>query len=141
MLRLPIESTNNSLEAATITALSDDRFGTLTGDADCQVGTVLASGAFCEFSAIFAIPAGDFPGNHVNVFTGTVTDGDGNNDSATDNETIAYTDVLPDITVLKTGTPTSVRRPVAMLRLPIESPTTVWKRPRSPHSVMIGLAP
>jgi len=30
--------TNNSSEAVTITALSDDKFGTLTGDADCQVG-------------------------------------------------------------------------------------------------------
>ena len=50
--------TNNSTEAATITALSDDKFGTLAGDADCQVGTVLAGGASCSFSATFAIPAG-----------------------------------------------------------------------------------
>ncbi len=100
--------TNHSAEAAEITALSDDQFGTLAGDADCKVGTVLAGGASCSFEATFAIPAGDVPGTHVNVFTATVTDGDGNNDTATDSETVTYTDVLPDISVLKTVAPTSV---------------------------------
>ena len=56
--------TNNSAEAATITALTDDKFGTLAGDADCQVGTVLAAGGSCAFQATFAIPAGDYPGSH-----------------------------------------------------------------------------
>ena len=64
--------TNNSTEAATITALTDDKFGTLAGDADCQVGTVLAAGARCVFEATFAIPAGDFPTGHINIFTATV---------------------------------------------------------------------
>ncbi len=41
---------NNGLEAATISSLSDNVYGALTGDADCQVSTVLASGASCEFS-------------------------------------------------------------------------------------------
>ena len=100
--------TNNSTEAATITALSDDKFGTLAGDADCQVGTVLAGGVSCSFSATFAIPAGDYPGTHINIFTATGGDNDGNSDSGTDSETVTYTDVLPDITVTKTGLPTSV---------------------------------
>ena len=100
--------TNNSSEAVTITALSDDKFGTLAGDADCQVGTVLAAGASCSFEATFPIPAGDYPGSHVNVFTATVTDNDGNTGSATDDETVTYTEVLPDITVTKTANPTSV---------------------------------
>ena len=38
------EVKNNSVEAAEITVLSDDKFGPLAGDADCHVGTVLASG-------------------------------------------------------------------------------------------------
>jgi len=41
--------TNNSIEAAEITVLSDDKFGTLAGDADCQLGTVLVAGASCSF--------------------------------------------------------------------------------------------
>ena len=100
--------TNDAAEPGTITSLEDDRFGTLDGDADCAVGTVLLAGASCSFSATFAIPAGDHPGSHVDVFTAVVTDAQGNTDDATDDETITYTDVLPDITVTKTGSPTSV---------------------------------
>jgi len=91
-----------------ITSLSDDRFGTLAGDLDCAVGTELASGTSCSFEATFSIPAGDVPGTHVNVFTGSVEDADDNPASDTDDETITYTDVLPDITVTKTGSPLEV---------------------------------
>lgn len=100
--------TNNSLEAATITALNDDRFGALTGDADCQVGTILAGGASCSFDATFAVPAGDYPGSHVNTFTASASDDDGNTDTATANASVAYTDVLPSGTVSKLPVPASV---------------------------------
>ena len=100
--------TNNSTDAGTITALSDDQFGTLAGDEDCQVGTVLAAGASCSFEAIFSIPAGDFPGTHVNIFSVTVDDDDGNSNTETEDETVNYTDVFPDITVLKTAGVSSV---------------------------------
>ena len=99
---------NNSVEAARITALSDDKFGTLTGGTNCQVDTVLTGGASCSFAATFPVPAGNYGGSHTNVFSATVTDGDGNYATATEPETITYTDVKPDITVLKTGVPTSV---------------------------------
>jgi hypothetical protein len=100
--------TNNSAEAATITVLADDKFGTLAGDADCKVGTTLAAGATCTFAATFAVPAGDSPGSHTDVFSATASDDDGNTDTATDDATVAYTDVLPDISVTKTANPTSV---------------------------------
>jgi LPXTG-site transpeptidase (sortase) family protein len=100
--------TNLSSEDAVITLISDDKFGTLTGDADCQVGTVLSGSGSCTFDATFAVPAGDYPGSHVNTFTATVNDGDGNTDTATDDATVTYTDVLPDITVTKSANPTSV---------------------------------
>jgi len=104
--------TNNADEDATITDLSDNKFGTLTGDADCQLGTVLAAnGGSCQFKETFSIPAGDAGDTHVDTFSATVTDGDGNNDTATDDETITYTDVLPDISVTKTANPTSVLAP------------------------------
>ncbi|MBM3152632.1 MAG: sortase, partial [Chloroflexi bacterium] len=103
--------TNNSLEAATITALSDDRFGPLTGDADCQVTTVLAPLASCSFEATFAVPAGDFPGSHVDVFSATVSDGDGDTDTATNTATVTYTDVSPAAFVTKTADPTSIPEP------------------------------
>ena len=37
-------------EPVTITSLEDSVYGTLAGDDDCKVGTVLAAGASCEFS-------------------------------------------------------------------------------------------
>ena len=101
---------NTGTVPVTITSLSDDKFGTLAGDADCKaanpqaqppvVGTTLAAGAFCDFKATFAIPAGPFPGTHKNVFTATVKDDDGNTDTATDDEVITYTD-LPELTLVK----------------------------------------
>ena len=100
--------TNNASEPATITALSDDRFGTLTGDADCAVDTILAAGASCSFEATFAVPAGATGSTHVNVFTATAKDSQNNTDTATDNATVTRTDVLPDITVTKTANPTAV---------------------------------
>jgi uncharacterized repeat protein (TIGR01451 family) len=107
------EVTNNSTEAGTITVLSDNQFGPLTGDGDCQVDTVLAGGAFCSFEATFTIPAGDYPGSHLNVFSATVKDDDGNKDTDTDNEIVNYTDVLPDVTITKSADPTSVNEPGA----------------------------
>ena len=88
----------------TIASLSDDKFGTLTGDDDCKVGTVLAGGASCTFFATFAVPAGDYPGSHVDVFSATATYNT-TTVSDDDDETVTYTDVLPDITVTKTGDP------------------------------------
>lgn len=99
---------NNGDVSATITYLNDDEFGDLTGDADCQVGTVLGTGASCEFSADFEVPAGPVGGSHVNVFTATLTDGDQQEDTDTDDAEVSYSNVLPAITVTKTADPTSV---------------------------------
>ncbi|MBP6786366.1 MAG: DUF11 domain-containing protein [Candidatus Promineofilum sp.] len=101
--------TNNATEPATITSLTDDKFGTLAGDADCQVGTVLAAnGGSCTFDALFNVPAGDYPGSHTNVFTAKAEDPDGNESVADDPEEVIYTDVLPDISVTKSADPASV---------------------------------
>ena len=63
-------------EPVTITSLNDSVYGTLAGDADCQVGTVLAAGAECSFS-ITRWVEGDFSGpDHVNVFTAHADDND-----------------------------------------------------------------
>lgn len=100
--------TNNGNEDVAVSEITDDKFGTLAGDADCQVGTLIPANSYCEFEATFAIPAGDFPDVHVNVFSATVTDGDGNSDSDKDDASINYTDVMPDISVLKTSDKDSV---------------------------------
>ena len=69
---------NNGTVPVTITSLTDDKFGTLIGDADCQVGTELDPAESCTFSAIFAVPPGNYPGSHVNTFTTVAVDDDDN---------------------------------------------------------------
>jgi hypothetical protein len=44
--------TNTSDEEIGITSLDDDVFGSLSGDADCQVGTTLAIDASCSFTFV-----------------------------------------------------------------------------------------
>lgn len=83
--------TNSGSEEVEITSLSDDKFGNLTGDADCQVGTKLAAGTSCSFEEIFTVPSGSYPGSHVNVFTAEVKDPQENTDSASDDEVVTYT--------------------------------------------------
>jgi uncharacterized repeat protein (TIGR01451 family) len=75
--------TNTSNVTAAIDSLADDRFGTLAGDPDCQVGTLLAPGASCTFEATFLVkpdkvadPPQDTP-PHVNVFTACLVSGSG----------------------------------------------------------------
>ena len=70
--------TNTSTFPVTIESLADDAFGSLAGDDDCQLGTVLDAGAACSFEASFFVepdfvadPPQDTP-PHVNVFTGCI---------------------------------------------------------------------
>ena len=52
-----------------ITALDDSVYGTLSGDADCQVGTVLAPGGSCDFQQTFTVePEAGTSEDHVNTF-------------------------------------------------------------------------
>ena len=93
---------NNAAEAATITSLSDSKFGTLTGDTDCQVGaTLAANGGSCSFTATFPVPASDLLGSHANTFTAVATDPEGFADTATADATVTYTDVPPTVTLDK----------------------------------------
>src|SRR5262245_287984 len=60
-------TSNGQLE---ITALSDDVFGTLSGDTDCEVGTTLASGGSCSFTLTENL-SGSVGTHHIDVFTAT----------------------------------------------------------------------
>lgn len=95
----------SSKESVTITSLSDSVYGTLSGDADCQVGTVLSAGSSCEFS-ITRWVEGDSSGNaHKNVFTGKAKDNDGTEATDDDDATVGFTDVRPLVTMEKSVTP------------------------------------
>ena len=80
-------------EPVTITSLNDSVYGTLAGDADCKVGTVLAAGATCEFSFTKWVE-GDYSGpDHVNVFTAKAVDNDDTEATDDDDATVDFTNV------------------------------------------------
>jgi hypothetical protein len=97
-----------AVEAITITSLVDDRFGTLLGDDDCELGTVLEPGEFCAFQFTETLPGQDPGTTHINVVTAKATDDDGNEVSASDPATVTFTDVLPEVSIDKLAAPTSV---------------------------------
>jgi len=85
----------------TITSLDDVPFGPLTGDADCQVGTVLAAGASCDFAATFDVPAGGLGETFVNTFTVAAIDAGSTTGSGADDHAVTYSGVAPAVSVSK----------------------------------------
>ncbi len=70
-------------------------------------------------------------GTYDNDASITVMDNELNSASASDNQTVTVTDVMPDISVTKTADPTQYPRPAGMSPSPSWSRTTAWKPPRS----------
>ena len=107
--------TNNGAEAVDFDGLTDDMFGDISGDlSEDEAGTIpvtlpvsiAAGGSFtCYYQATIAGEAGT---SHVNTATATANDGEGGTDSASDDATVDFTDVLPDIAVTKTADVASV---------------------------------
>jgi hypothetical protein len=106
-----VNVTNNSAEPVQLTSLSDDKFGSLGGKGDCVVPQSLAAtgegGASYSCSFTESLSSLDLV-DHVNTVTAVGTDNEGNTDTETDDATVTFTDVLPDITVTKTANPTTV---------------------------------
>ena len=73
----------------------------LSGDADCQVDTLLAVGASCEFSETYFVAGDASDPNHVNVFTAVVKNGYDLSVTDNDNATVGFTDVAPTVTLDK----------------------------------------
>ena len=102
---------NTSAEPVTLNSLVDDVFGDLDGQGTCAVPQSLsASGQAgssygCSFSQLVS---GDYPGMHVDTVTAMAADDDGSTATAKDSAKVEFTDVLPDITVMKTVTPTTL---------------------------------
>ncbi|MCB0164077.1 MAG: hypothetical protein KDI79_07625 [Anaerolineae bacterium] len=99
--------TNLTAESLTITSIADDTYSVAGSDCASKVSTTLAGNGtvVCTFNAV--IPAGDAY-NKTNNVTVTVTDDEGQAVSKSDTTTITTLDILPDITVAVTRTPTSV---------------------------------
>jgi len=99
--------TNSGTIPVTITSHDNDVFGALLGDADCAVGTPLAAGESCTFDYTTTM-SGEPTDTDINYFTAHAVDADGNDATDTDDSSVNYTNVLPDISVVKTANPTHV---------------------------------
>jgi alpha-tubulin suppressor-like RCC1 family protein/archaellum component FlaG (FlaF/FlaG flagellin family) len=99
--------TNNSVEAVTLTSLSDSVFGDLNGQGTCVTGGVIAAGGSYS-CAITVFLSSDSLADHNNTATATATDNDGATDEASDSETVTFDNVAPAIRMTKTASPTSV---------------------------------
>ncbi|HQL40498.1 MAG TPA: hypothetical protein PKV95_13565, partial [Anaerolineaceae bacterium] len=125
---------NIGQEDVTLTSLVDSVFGTLAGDADCQVGTILVVGASCSFEAVFTIPPGNYPGEHVNVFTAIGQDDDQNDASDNDDAIVLYTEGTK--TVLGTNQPVTPGMNVAIGEL-VQYQVTLAVRPGGMENVIL----
>lgn len=105
-----VDVKNTSKEELTLTTLTDDKFGTLVGQGNCTVGQKIAPGATytCTFSLQVNGNAGT---SHVNTVTGKATDNEGNEAVDTGIATVRFTDVVPDLVVDKSVSPSELPEP------------------------------
>ncbi|MCB0172464.1 MAG: hypothetical protein KDJ97_18105, partial [Anaerolineae bacterium] len=102
--------TNHTAEDVTIDAIVDDTHDLTNSDCASKVGKVLtaSTSTVCTFSG--TIPNKDNI-TETNIITVTVSDDDGSSVSVADISTVTTFDVKPQLTVLKTASPTSLTEP------------------------------
>jgi len=113
-----VKNESNAQDPITITSIVDDKFGTLAGDADCKVGTVLQPGGSCNFTFVGAVN-GNAGYTHTNTVTVSVIDNDDATDSDSASATVTVTNTPGQIQVTKTATPTSVSEPGGLVRFDV----------------------
>jgi hypothetical protein len=98
--------TNTSPIAVTLTSLVDDKFGNLSGKGTCngtgnEYGSIAVNGTYsCSFTG--ALTAHNAGQTHINEVTASVTSSVGGA-SAKDTAKVTFTDVLPNISVVKSA--------------------------------------
>jgi uncharacterized repeat protein (TIGR01451 family) len=99
--------TNDSTIPVYLEVLDDDVFGDLDGQGDCSLPQTLDPGEWyeCEITELIS---GEPDETHVNEVTATAYDDDRNSDTDTDDATVTFTDILPEIEVYKDPSPDSV---------------------------------
>ncbi len=98
---------NIGVEDVTLTSLMDDQFGDLDAQGDCSIPqTILIGGSYsCSITAFLSA---DDLASHTNVVTATAVDDDGTQATGSDNETVTFEDVLPDISIAKSADDNSI---------------------------------
>jgi len=133
----------SAVDSVTISSLTDDRHGNLTGQGNCAVPRTIMPGGFyqCRFRATVSGTPGT---SETDIVTASGTDDDGVALSATDNATVTITNVLPTISIAKTANPTSVPEPggpvtftIVVTNTGIET-VTLTSLVDNPHGDLIG---
>ena len=99
---------NKAPENFTLTSLTDDKFGDLNGQGTCSVPQTIAAGATYACT-IKATLSSDLLKPHTNVVTATGNDPEKHVTSGTDDATVTFSDVLPNIKVTKSVVPTAIK--------------------------------
>ena len=97
---------NETPESFSLTSLVDDRFGNLNNVGTCAVPQAIASGGTysCSFSKLLG--SNDLV-THTNIVTASGVDPQQHPASASDDASVSFTDVLPDISLTKLASPTA----------------------------------
>ncbi len=105
-----VQIQNTGDENVTLDSLVDDIHGNLNGQGDCSVPqTIITGGSYsCSFVATVTGNAGD---SETDTITASVSDDDGNNVQGQDSATVNISDVLPEITLVKSASPDNVDEP------------------------------
>ena len=98
---------NTGVEDVALTSLTDTVFGNLAGAGTCVLPQIILVGDSytCTYTALLS---SDSLTNHTNVVTAVAEDDDQTPATATDDETVIFEDVAPEIRVRKTADPTLV---------------------------------
>lgn len=94
---------NTTGKSVKLDTLTDSIYGDLDGVGSCDTGgTILAGDVYaCSFTKAVSGDAGD---SHTNVVTASISNADGSA-SDDDDATVTVTDVLPQVSLVKTATP------------------------------------
>jgi len=96
-----ITVTNPSAEPVTLVSLVDTVFGDLNGLGTCAVPQTLAAGTGSYTCSFTVTLTGSAASPHTNTVTATGNDNDGGSTSTSDSETVTFTQVSPDLSILK----------------------------------------
>ncbi|NNL14669.1 MAG: hypothetical protein HKO82_13395, partial [Acidimicrobiia bacterium] len=120
-----VDVENTSLESVDLTALTDTDFGNLfvATNTTCATTTILAGATYsCSFDGTLT---GDASGpDHSNTATATAEDDEGNSVNDDDDAIVAFTDVVPTVTVLKTPGVASIAEPGGTVTFTIDIENT-----------------
>ena len=99
---------NEGVDSFTLTSLVDDRFGNLNGEGTCVTPQTIPSAG--NYSCTFVkLLKSEVLTPHINVVTASGSDPEGNSTSDSDDASVAFTDVLPEIALSKVASPTAAK--------------------------------